>query len=84
MPKLSPWVKPPNSQAFGSFKLRDAVPDLADNSWFQAADAGGLGMSWEEVVGYNDLHFISRHISMKEMGTEPSTMQIFRHMMEFI
>lgn len=34
-PIVGPLSKKEFMQAFGSFKLRDAVPDLADNSWFQ-------------------------------------------------
>ncbi|CAK9036170.1 GDP-mannose transporter GONST5, partial [Durusdinium trenchii] len=34
-PIVGPLSKKEFTQAFGSFKLREAVPDLADNSWFQ-------------------------------------------------
>ena len=52
-------------QAFGSFKLRDAVPDLADNSWFQAG-WGSHGFR----VGYCFFFFkiISNNISTSTMG----------------
>lgn len=51
-------------QAFGSFKLRDAVPDLADNSWFQAG-WGSHGFR----VGYCFFFLIiSNNISTSTMG----------------
>lgn len=34
-PIVGPLSKKEFIQAFGSFKLQEAVPDLADNSWFQ-------------------------------------------------
>eukprot|EP00933_Yihiella_yeosuensis_P005356 TRINITY_DN109856_c0_g1_i1.p1 TRINITY_DN109856_c0_g1~~TRINITY_DN109856_c0_g1_i1.p1 ORF type:complete len:281 (-),score=61.83 TRINITY_DN109856_c0_g1_i1:38-880(-) len=34
-PIVGPLSKTEFLKAFGSFKLRDAVPDLADNSWFK-------------------------------------------------
>ena len=34
-PIIGPLGKEEFMKAFGSFKLKDAVPDLADNSWFQ-------------------------------------------------
>ena len=34
-PIIGPLSKQEFVKAFGSFKLKEAVPDLADNSWFQ-------------------------------------------------